>query len=100
MPEIASFTPIGQVLPLVGRTAIAYPASDNVTTTSNAMVTAVVAQGASDGIEDGHEFVFQTPGPKYQYRCFLASYAKGQSPQVPPPQDSIDALRASLTQAG
>ncbi|HSQ62558.1 MAG TPA: hypothetical protein VLM85_05065 [Polyangiaceae bacterium] len=87
VPEIASFTPIGKVLPFVGRTAIQYPAVANINTGSSD-VTAVVAQGPSDGIEDGHEFVFQTPGPKYQYRCFLASYAKGQSPQVPSPQDS------------
>ncbi len=89
-PEIADYTPIRQLLPMSARAQIALPASNNVTlgTTS---VTAVVTQHASDGIEDGHEIMFQEPGPKYQYRCFLASYAKGGPAVVPASQDS-DAL--------
>ena len=65
---------------------ITLPAQNNVSL-GPASVTAVVTQPPSDGIEDGHEIMFQTPGPKYQYRCFLASYAKGGAVVVP---DSVD----------
>ena len=37
----------------------------------------------SDGIEDGHEIVFQTEGPRSQYRCFLRTFAEGGAPHVP-----------------
>ena len=47
-------------------------------------VTAVVVQHPEDGIQDGHEVVFQTEPPKHQYRCFLASFAAGKTPVVPP----------------
>jgi hypothetical protein len=77
--EIADFTPITKVLPLSQRSAIALPAQANVA--SN--ITGVVVQWPSDGIEDGHEIMFQRQEPKYQYRCFLASYAKGGAPVVP-----------------
>jgi len=87
-PEIADFTPIAPLLSLSSRQAIALPAQANV----SPGVTAVVTQHASDGIEDGHEIMFQEQGPKYQYRCFLASYAKGGgAPLVPASVDS-DAL--------
>jgi hypothetical protein len=44
----------------------------------------VVVQHPGDEIEDGHETVFQTDPPKFQYRCFLESFAKG-TPRVPVP---------------
>jgi len=34
--------------------------------------------------------MFQEAGPKYQYRCFLASYASGGAVVVPPSMDSDD----------
>lgn len=83
-PEVASFRPLRGLLPLVERGAIGLPAAGNRTTRAGARVTAVVTQHREDGIEDGHEVVFQTPGPKHQLRCFLAGLAKG-SPAVPPP---------------
>ncbi len=43
--------------------------------------TLVVAQHPEDGIEDGHEVVFQTALPKRQYRCFLESFLAGK-PEV------------------
>ena len=89
-PEIADFTPIESLLPMSSRAEIALPASGNVSLGSS-NVTAVVTQHASDGIEDGHEIMFQEQGPKYQYRCFLASYAKGGPVVVPVSTDS-DAL--------
>ena len=40
-------------------------------------------QHPGDGIEDGHEVMFQTEAPKHQYRCFLQGFAHG-APTVPP----------------
>jgi hypothetical protein len=83
--ELAPFTPLGKLLPLSGRSAIALPAKGNVPSVAGTGgVTAVVVQHAGDGLEDGHEVVFQRPEPKYQYRCFLATYVKG-GPTVPAP---------------
>jgi hypothetical protein len=45
--------------------------------------TRVVVQHPQDPVEDGHEVVFQTEGPKHQYRCFLEDLAAGRVPQVP-----------------
>jgi hypothetical protein len=72
-------TPLGKLLPLVGHTQLMLPASGNV----GGSTTAVLIQHDSDGIEDGHEVVFQTDGPKHQYRCFLQSWLAGV-PSVPP----------------
>ncbi|MBK6578639.1 MAG: hypothetical protein IPG17_21060 [Sandaracinaceae bacterium] len=55
-------------------------------TVGSATVTAVVTQRfTKDGIEDGHEVVFQTTGPEAQYRCFLEDFAAGRTPVVPAP---------------
>ena len=51
---------------------------------SSATTTAVVVQEKEDGVEDGHEVVFQTEAPKHQYRCFLESLKSGL-PEVPTP---------------
>jgi len=92
-PELADYTPIAPLLTLDGRSDIPLPAQGNVALggSGSGSVTAVVSQHLSDGIEDGHEIMFQEQGPKYQYRCFLASYAKGGPVVVPASQDS-DAL--------
>jgi hypothetical protein len=78
VPEIAAFAPIASLLPLVGRGSIALPAQGN----EGAQVTAVLTQHDEDGVEDGHEVVFQTEVPKHEYRCFLLGLAKGL-PSVP-----------------
>ncbi len=75
-PELAGQTPISALLPLAGRKQVSFPVSSN--------PIAIVAQHRGDGIEDGHEVVFQTDPPKHQYRCFLASLLTG-TPRVPPP---------------
>jgi hypothetical protein len=69
--------PLADRLPLVGHTTLTLPVSGNAGGT-----TAVVVQHLGDGIEDGHEVMFQTPAPKHQYRCFLSSFARGV-PTVP-----------------
>ena len=80
-PAIAGQTSILTVLPLSGRRQIAYPASCNVSV-GGGCVTGVLTQHPGDGIEDGHEVVFQIEPPKHQYRCFLQSLLTG-TPIVP-----------------
>lgn len=75
-PEL---TPLATVLPFGGRHAVMLPVSANVA----ASTTAVVIQHPADGIEDGHEVMFQTEPPKAEYRCFLQSLAKGGAAKVP-----------------
>jgi len=41
-----------------------------------------VTQHHEDGIEDGHEVMFQTDVPKHEYQYFLASWLTG-TPSVP-----------------
>lgn len=83
-PEIADLPSLGSVIGFGLGRPIPLPASMNVTTPGGAKVTAVVTQHPEDGIEDGHEVVFQTEGPKHQYRCFLEGLKAG-APIVPPP---------------
>jgi hypothetical protein len=65
-------TPLGTLLPLTGRQTVTLPATGN-----RDGVTALVVQWPGDGIEDGHEVLFQTEPPKRQYRCFLETFAAG-----------------------
>jgi hypothetical protein len=71
------------VLPFSGRKQITLPVLGNYT----GGITAIVTQHPSDGIEDGHEMVFQTDPPKREYRCFLQTWAAGQTPILPLPGD-------------
>ncbi len=81
---IADGTPtLESVLQFSGRSQIALPVMGNFTSG----VTAVVIQHPGDGIEDGHEMVFQTDPPKREYRCFLQTWVAGQTPLVPLPGD-------------
>lgn len=79
--ELARFTPIASLLGFAGRSAMALPARGN-RASQGAMVTAILTQTREDGVEDGHEVVFQTEAPRRQYRCFLESLARGV-PRVP-----------------
>jgi hypothetical protein len=82
-PRIEGMTPLGDLLDLSGRSAIALPAAGNVELDGGARATAIVVQHPEDGIEDGHEIAFQTEAPKHQYRCFLEGLAAGLAPTVP-----------------
>ena len=66
------FLALAELLPLVGRHTTSLPVRAN-----RGDATAVVVQHPEDGIQDGHEVVFQTPAPQYQYRCFLETLAQG-----------------------
>ena len=79
-PEIESFPTLDERLQFSGRKHISLPATGNI----DSNTTAVVVQQREDGVEDGHEVVFQTEPPKHMYRCFLASLLTG-TPSVPPP---------------
>lgn len=68
------------LLPLVGASARPLPVAGNA---DGGRATRVVTQHPEDGIEDGHEVVFQTEPPKRQYRCFLRDFATGTIPEVP-----------------
>ena len=76
-PELAAFDPIESVLDFSGRTRLALPARGNA-----GQATAIVVQERQDGVEDGHEVVFQTAAPKRQIRCFLRALAAGEVPVV------------------
>lgn len=82
--SLPQYTPIEALLPLRGRSPIALPASGN-RSVGGTVVTAVLAQHPEDGIEDGHEIVFQSESPKAQYRCFLRTFVAGETPRVPDP---------------
>lgn len=86
--ELAALYPpeasLGSLLALVGKQVIALPAMGNGSSDAGEVVTAVVTQNAEDGIEDGHEVVYQTEGPKRAYRCFLSGL-KSEQPRVPAP---------------
>jgi hypothetical protein len=82
--ELEPFEPLGELLALRGGAATPLPASLNVESVDGEPATAVVTQHAEDGVEDGHEVVFQTAVPKHAYACFLASLSSG-APLVPSP---------------
>jgi hypothetical protein len=78
-PELAQFTPLADLLPLGGADRAAYPIAGN-----RGDATAVVVQHREDGIEDGHEVIFQTEAPKEQYRCFLRTWLEGSPTVIEP----------------
>lgn len=82
-PRLAGMRPLGGLLGLAGRGAIPLPARANARGPGGEALTRVVVQHLEDGVEDGHEVLFQTPAPKREYRCFLASFAAGGAPVVP-----------------
>ncbi len=84
-PELDPLVPLGELVGLVGATSVPLPVRENATSSTGAKATAVVVQFPEDGVEDGHEVVFQTSAPKHAYTCFLMSLASG--PSVPSPGD-------------
>ncbi|HEX5058779.1 MAG TPA: hypothetical protein VFV99_05425 [Kofleriaceae bacterium] len=70
-PRLVGQLPLVPLLALVGRSQVALPATGS-----------VIAQFAEDGVEDGHEVLYQVDSPKHGYRCFLASWLTG-TPTLP-----------------
>ncbi len=89
-PELKPFVPFRDVMAFSGRGVLPYPVEANVRRDDGRAVTAAVVQRLGDGVEDGHETVFQTAGAKYQYRCFLKTFARGRA-RIVAPQDSLAA---------
>ena len=77
--ELIGQIPLENVLTYSGRSQIPLPASANI----GGKLTAIVIQHPADGIEDGHEIVFQTDPPKNEYRCFIAGLLAGVPPTIP-----------------
>jgi hypothetical protein len=77
LPE---YEPLGRYLDLAGSARVPLPVRGN---RIEGSVTAVVVQHREDGIEDGHEVVYQTAPPQLQYRCFLQGLVGGV-PSVAP----------------
>jgi hypothetical protein len=75
--RLVDYASLEELLPLVDGTTRSLPVRGN-----RDGVTRVVTQHAEDGVEDGHEVVFQTEPPKAEYRCFLRSLAREEVPTV------------------
>ena len=87
-PRLVDELTVGPLLPLIDRSSIALPAASNVQAGGGHHATAVLTQHLEDGIEDGHEVMFQTDAPKHEYQCFLASWLATGMPSV-----DVDQLR-------
>jgi hypothetical protein len=72
-------TSVSDLSALMGRTSVSLPSREN-----------AVVQYAEDGIEDGHEIVFQREEPKRQIRCFLETLATGEALIVPGTSESCE----------
>lgn len=70
-PRLDAYEPLGALQDLVGTRAVALPVS------GNQGVTAVVVQHLEDGVEDGHEVMYQLPVAHEQLRCFLRTARDG-----------------------
>lgn len=86
-PEIANLPSLESLLVYSGGTQVPLPVSSTASH-EQSFTTDVVVQHPADGIEDGHEIVFQTDPPKREYRCFLLSSLTG-TPRVPAPGDVL-----------
>ena len=84
--ELAELRPLSEVMGLVGSEVIALPAAGN----HGSGATALVIQHPEDGIEDGHEVVFQTEAPQHQLRCFLEGFSAGETPTIPEGGSALD----------
>lgn len=79
-PDTAMFTPIESLLGLRGRSTLTLPVRANF----GSATTAAVIQIAEDGIEDGHEVMWQTTEARDLVACFLATFRDGTPSIVDP----------------
>ncbi|MDW8245775.1 MAG: hypothetical protein RMJ84_04280 [Sandaracinaceae bacterium] len=78
--RLSHFESVLDVLPLSGGRGLGYPVRGN-QSKGGLSLTRVLTQHAEDGIEDGHEVLWQREEVRKQLRCFLHSLARG-TPQV------------------
>lgn len=64
---------------------VPYPVTDNVASDTGAPYTGVVVQYEGDGVLDAHHVFAQLDDVKYQYGCFLATFAADGRGIVPAP---------------
>jgi len=76
--RLVDYDPLGDLMDLVGAGAVTLPREGTA-----GERTAVVVQHAEDGVEDGHEVMFQLAAPKRQIACFLADFVAGVAAGVP-----------------
>ena len=75
-PETAGFTPLDALLPLAGARVRPLPIASNL---ADGAATGAVVQLLEDGVEDGHEVMFQLPEAARLYAWFLRSWARGST---------------------
>ena len=81
-----------EAVALAGGAVLEGPVAGNLTTPGGPATGAFVQY--PDGILDGHHVTFQLEAPKYQYGCFLESFATGTVPCIPVAvEDSTAACR-------
>jgi len=86
--EIPPGVPIGedgrivQTVLLAGGEQLDYPVAGNFEVPAQGAKTAVVVRYPEDGIQEGHNVVFQREEPKHQIGCFLEDIAAGRTPQI------------------
>ena len=88
-PELQHFRALQDLLVFSERRTLDLPVSGNLSSPEGSRRTAVAVQHLEDGIEDGHEVVFQTGAPKQQYQVFLESLLHG-IPIVPIPASTLE----------
>lgn len=81
--RLAGQSSVTEALALVGRQQLALPAGGNQPGGGGLRATVLLVQHPEDGVEDGHEIIFQSAVPKRQYRCLLSGFAAGTTPVIP-----------------
>jgi hypothetical protein len=77
-----------QTLTLKGLEGILpYAVTKDLTSTSGAAYTGVVAQYMGDGVYDPHAIAYQLDSVKYQYGCFFQTFLQNGMSTVPAPAD-------------
>jgi pimeloyl-ACP methyl ester carboxylesterase len=82
-------SPVGALLSLIGRKQIPSPPSGGVTR-NRLHATGAVVQYRRDRVcrDDGHEVAYDIAQARWQYRCFLESFARGSARVLSPPPEN------------
>jgi hypothetical protein len=84
-------TKVLDLLPYVGTGPVPYPAHGPVLRDPRDGSLRALVQYDRDAScrQDGHEVAYEIAQARWQYRCFLASFARGQAKVWPPPPASV-----------